>query len=265
MELLDDRPLAGLRIALTRAADAGDAWAGVLRSAGAVVHEVPLTRIERFPIAPLVAALGAMAAGDLLVVTSANGARGVADALAARGAPLLPGVRVAAVGPATARALGAAGLSVDLVPAQHDADGLVRALTAAMPLGEVSCVFPCALEARPTVVDALTAAGARVHAVPCYASRPDPAGEARLTALVADGAIDLLLLAAPSAVRAARRALSSVMPVPCVAIGPVTATSARDAGFMVRAVAAQATTTALVQAIAAARAPIHPVVTPSIP
>jgi uroporphyrinogen-III synthase len=238
-------PLDGLRIAVTRAAEAGPALRDALRGVGATVVECPLTRIEWFDLAPLQAAITRLRAGDWLVCTSANGVRAVERAQVA----IPVGVLIAAVGDATARAFGRSGAAVALIPSQHDARGLVDAMTAHTSLAGVRVCFPCAEGARATLADGLTGAGAIVDAVVCYASRADAVGLESLAELLRAGEVDLITLAAPSAVDG----VASVMPASCdcpvAVIGPVTALAARRAGFRIAAESADASVDAMVHAI----------------
>ena len=84
--------------------------------------------------------------------------------------------------------------------------------------------------------DGLRRLGAVVDVVPTYRSAPDPEGQARIRALAKEGALDLVTVAAPSAVDSLLDALppehASRLPVAC--IGPVTARAARTAGFPVK-------------------------------
>jgi uroporphyrinogen-III synthase len=247
MAASDALALDGVRIAVTRALDAGTALNDRLRAVGATVVHCPATRIERLGDHQLREALQRLRPDDWLVCTSVNGVRAVVEA----GLVPPPGIQVAAVGPATAAALRAAGITVSLVPAQHDADGLVAAMTASRSLVGVQVCFPAAEGARPTLVDGLEQAGAVVTRIVCYASRPDPDGLSRLNAAAHAQALDLVVLAAPSAVEGAASILVGAA-IPAAVIGPVTAAAARAAGVVVRAESPDASIDALVQAILAA-------------
>lgn len=161
----------------------------------------PLIRVEPLGNDPIDAS-----AFDWLVVTSANGAH----ELARRG---VTANRIAAIGPATADALRAGGLRVDLVPRTHTQEGLREEL----PEGRL--LLAAADGARRDVLDA--------DFLPLYRTvelRPE-APEA-----------DVALLMSGSAARALA-ATGARMPV--VAIGPQTAAEARSAGLEVAAVAVQ--------------------------
>ena len=99
---LEDRPLHGRTVAVTRARAQASALAARLRALGATVVEAPAIRT-----APLPAELPDLAGYDLVCVTSPNGAHELFARLDAAGldARALAGRRVAAIGPGTARAL----------------------------------------------------------------------------------------------------------------------------------------------------------------
>ena len=153
---------------------------------------------------------------DWLVVTSRNGAH----ELARRG---VRANRIAAIGPATAEALRAHGLQVDLVAATHTQEGLRDEL----PEGTV--LLAAAEGARRDVLEA--------DFLPLYRTvelRPE----------VPDSDIALLMSGS-----AARALAATGATVPVVAIGPQTAAEARAAGLKVVAVAATHDLDGLVEAL----------------
>jgi len=153
---------------------------------------------------------------DWLVVTSRNGAQ----ELGRRG---VRANRIAAIGPATAEALRAHGLDVDLVASTHTQEGLREAL----PEGTI--LLAAAEGARRDVLDA--------DFLPLYRTielRPD----------VPDADVALLMSGS-----AARALAATGARVPIVAIGPQTASEARAAGLEVVAVAATHDLDGLVEAL----------------
>lgn len=221
---MDDRPLAGRRVVVTRAAEQADSLAELLESRGAVPVVVPLIEIVEEPDG--VAALRALdpASFDRLVVTSPNGA---ASYLAChRTAP----PEVAAVGSVTAEALRAGGVEVTFVPSRQRAAALVDEL----PHGPGRVLVVQAVDAEPVLADGLAAKGWEVVAVTPYRSRPArPSAALQLAALAADA----VLLASGSAARAWVDVFGDSTPPVVVAIGPQTADAARLAGLKVTAVA----------------------------
>ncbi len=120
-------PLSGLRVVVTRPRDQAAALIAGLETAGAEAIPVPVIEIVDPPDGgvALKAGLRALRAEDWVVVTSPNGAVRVAAALAET--PLADGVRLAVVGPGTKARAEALGLTVDLVPEDAIAEGLLAA------------------------------------------------------------------------------------------------------------------------------------------
>jgi uroporphyrinogen-III synthase len=131
---------------------------------------------------------------------------------------------------------------------------MVDAFAARTDVEGARMLYPAAAGARDVLPAGVRALGATVEIVPTYVTETDPAGQAQLAALVAEGALDLVLVAAPSAVDALQAALpaewAARVPVGC--IGPVTARAARLAGFPVRVEAPDPAPGAWVAAIARA-------------
>ena len=158
-----------------------------------------LIRIEPLGDEPIDAS-----AYDWLVVTSRNGAH----ELARRG---VTANRIAAIGPATARALRRHGLRVDLVAAQHTQEGL------RIELPEGRLLLAAAEGARRGVLDA--------DFLPLYRT-------VELAPEAPDADVALLMSGS-----AARALAATGARIPVVAIGPQTAAEAREVGLEVVAVA----------------------------
>ncbi|MEX2646681.1 MAG: uroporphyrinogen-III synthase, partial [Gaiellaceae bacterium] len=177
--------------------------AGRLGALGHDIVHVPLVRVDPLGDAPV-----DVDGYDWVVVTSVTGARELRGRM--RGVP----ARVAAIGAATAEALGGA----DLVPRVSTQEGLLAELP--RPAGRV--LFAGAEGARRLLVDELAA-----DFVPLYRTvelRPEPP-EAELAVLTSASAAHALgVLGAP---------------LPAVSIGPQTTSAARAAGVRI---VAEATT-----------------------
>lgn len=166
------KPLSGWRVLIGRTAGRSAPLIRLLAAEGAQAQAVPLIDIVApADSAELDAALMTMAAGDCewIAFTSVNAVGAVAERAAQL--DLLPVVsaqtRVAAVGPATARALHSAGIPVDLVPASG---GSTADLAAAFPTGRTgeTVVLPRADISANTLPDALRHKGYQVHAAVAY-------------------------------------------------------------------------------------------------
>ena len=251
-------PLFGRRIVVTRSRAQASVLSRGLRELGADVLELPT--IEIVPpedTGPLDAALRALETYDYVMFTSANAVESVRVRLLEIGldARSFSEARIAAIGEATAKALEEIGLRADVVADKFTAEGLLEALSTEDVSGK-RFLLPRAKEAREVLPEGLRARGATVDVVEAYRTvRPAVEGTARraFDALV-KGEVDLLTFTSSSTVRNLAELvgpdkLKAVLQVPAVAIGPVTARTARELGFSVVAEPETHTIEALVQAI----------------
>jgi uroporphyrinogen III methyltransferase / synthase len=167
-------PLAGLSVAVTRARARSSDLARRLEALGASVVQAPSIRTV-----PLPAEAIDPAPYDLVCLTSPVGVEllfeRLDDGRHPRGdARALAGVRVAAIGPGTARALAEHGVLADVVPERFVAESLVEAL-ADLELERV--LVARASEARDLLPDALRARDAKVDVVALYETVAEPLSE----------------------------------------------------------------------------------------
>jgi uroporphyrinogen-III synthase len=116
------------------------------------------------------------------------------------------GVRVAAVGESTAQALRDAGWTVDQVPAQHHAQGLVAALAPRLRPG-MRVLHPASSRALPTLAQGLAALGVEVVRVEAYRTEAAAPDVAPYRALIERNAVGAVTFTSPSAVEELDRAL----------------------------------------------------------
>ena len=161
--------LQGKRILVTRARHQAGRLAEALEALGAEVLQMPT--IEIIPpesYAPFDAALQAINDVDWLILTSANAVAAVADRLRVLGIPRqrLQHLQVAAVGNATAVAVGAMGLKVSAMPEEYVAEALVAMLRDKASGKRV--LLARAAVARDVIPDELRQCGADVQVVDVY-------------------------------------------------------------------------------------------------
>ena len=133
------RPLGGRTIVVTRAAAQAQRFTQLLQEAGARVLEAPAIVIAPPPSwDPLDTALGQLESFRWVVFTSVNGVAMVDRRLVACGLGwgAMTGRGVAAIGPATADALGEHGVRPDIVPDEYRAEALAARLAAAIEPGD---------------------------------------------------------------------------------------------------------------------------------
>lgn len=250
------RPLAGRRIVVTRAREQAGELVQALTALGAHVVQAPTIRIE--PLANLDAlreALGAAGRYQWIVFTSQNTVRVVWDCLArwSLDATAFRGVPVAAIGPATADALGERGVSPALVPDRFVAEAVVEALAGREEMRGKRVLLPRAQEARDTLPEGLRARGATVDVIPVYRAVPEQGDGGALGAELLAGLIDAVTFTASSTVRnfvdLVGRETATCGRYAAAVIGPVTATTARSLGIAVAVEAEQYTIPGLVEAL----------------
>ena len=235
-------PLAGLRVLVTRPAPQAAPLADGLVALGA--EPVLFPTIEILPPAddgPLRRAAARLHPYDWLVFTSVNGVDRFCEqpALACK-----PGSerdrrwpRIACIGPATAAAVEARGLPVELVPDRYVAEALLESMERSPhPLAGARVLLCRAAEARDVLPQGLERLGARVDVVEAYRTRtvsPGPEAE-RVGRLLKEGRIHVLTFTSSSTVRGFAAAVGPCAGSALVAvIGPITAETARQAGLPV--------------------------------
>ncbi|HEX3759771.1 MAG TPA: uroporphyrinogen-III synthase [Kofleriaceae bacterium] len=244
---------------ITREADAAAPYAAALGALGLEAVAMPVTTtVPAGDPEQLVRALerGGHAA---IVVASARAAAALAAARERAGVPGRGdgegGCEVWAVGPATQRALAAAGIAARVPPGARDAASLARAMLAERSFAGCRVLVPRAEGGRDEAIALLRDAGAEIEAVVAYRTVPaaadDPALALGLAAL-RGGAAGVCVVFAPSQV-AALDALVGVAGVaaPFAAIGGTTAQALRAAGAAAVVVAEAPTPEGLAKAVSA--------------
>ena len=165
----NDKPLSGKRVLVTRAAQQARALVELLREQGADVIAIPTIRIELIHPSPAFDnCLRRLPYYQWLVLTSANGV----TALAARMKELeispeaFAHMQCVAVGAATADAMRALGLRVDIVPEEYVAESVVAAIKHQVEGKNVLLIRGTL--ARDVIPKALEEAGAWVDTADAY-------------------------------------------------------------------------------------------------
>jgi uroporphyrinogen III methyltransferase / synthase len=251
----DRRPLFGKRIVVTRARSQAASLSERLAAVGADVVEMPATRIERADDRLLRGALAKISEYGWAIFTSQNAVRIFWETLRidARDARALAGVKIAAVGPATASALLDCGLAVDVAPDRFVAEALLDELRLRRDVRGARVLYVAAEGARETLHDGLEELGAVIDHIVAYRSVPDGAGAVELRQRMLDDGADLVTFTSASSVNAFVEAVGvdAARRVPAASIGPITSEAVRAAGLDVLIEATDSTMAGLVGAIAA--------------
>ena len=246
-------PLSGRVVLLPRLKER-DRIASALERAGAEVLRASVTRTVPGEAAALEATARRIKVGEAawLVLTSARTVEALAPYLHV---PVPSTLRVAVVGPATARAwTELTGTAPDLV-ARGSADALLEepALAGPSPAPNAArrVLLPASALADPALADGLRRAGWEVEQVAAYTTITADAHDLPpgLERAWAAGGVDMVVLTAPSSTRAV---LDLLGPPPrgtgLVAIGATTAAATRGLGLPVAAVAPSPTPEGILQA-----------------
>ena len=244
--------LLGRTLVVTRAAARADGLVVSLEALSASVVRLPVVRAEPSEDqAALRRAVQTVSGYEWVIFTSANGVdffRKAAEDLGVDVKVALASTRLCCVGPATASAIEALGLTVDVVPEIHRAEALVDALSARTQLRGERILIPTVAEARPVLRAGLRELGAEVDDVIAYRTvYVDEADPGVLEQL--EKGVDLVTFTSPSTVRSFHRLLGGEVVSHAAVIGPVTAAAARELGYRVAVEADPFTIPGLVEAI----------------
>tara|TARA_B100001123_G_scaffold244518_1_gene273387 strand:+ start:8063 stop:9610 length:1548 start_codon:yes stop_codon:yes gene_type:complete len=259
----DSKPLFGKRILVTRPETQAADLVKRLSNLGADPIEAPMIRIEPpDDYGPLDKACELADTFDWVVFTSVNGVDSFLKRLihGAKDIRELRGVRLCAIGPATAARLAEYGLKVDLIPPEYRGEAVAEALRGADTLSERRILLPRADIARELLPDELRRAGAKVVDVTAY--RTVLAGGEKDTGpdvykMLLDQKIDVVTFTSASTVRNFVKALG---PEPAAdllnttvvaAIGPITAEAANHLNIQTTIMPSTYTVPALIDAIVA--------------
>ena len=257
------QPLAGRRILVSRARQQAGVLSEGLRKLGAEVREIPFIEI-RPPesYAAMDSILRRLQDYDWLILTSVNGVDALFQRLGKLGmseADLLH-LDIAAIGPATRKAIEEHGLPVDVVPEEYVAEAVVAALWQQVRGTRVLLIR--AKVARDVIPNQLREAGAKVHVVEAYETVvPETSRQLLLAALKDAGERPHVITFTSSSTarnfvellgqEQARPGSPLLAGVKLASIGPVTSATMRELGLRPDIEAQEFTVPGLIEAIAA--------------
>jgi uroporphyrinogen III methyltransferase/synthase len=245
------RPLFGTRVLVTRPRAQAEALCDRLTELGARVDSHPVIEISDPPDwDPVDRALERLNRYDWLVFSSANGVDYLLDRLLVGGGDLrrLGGVRLAAIGPATADELARYRLRADLVPDSYRTEALAAALS-----GEAAgkaFLLARASRGREVLAEQLEAAGAAIDQIVVYSSTDVGSADPDVAEALSAGRIDWVTVTSSAIARSAVRLFGDALGRARLAsISPVTSGVLRQLGYEPAVEAARYTMEGLADAI----------------
>lgn len=279
-------PLQGIRVLVGRARHQAGALSAELRKRGAKVLEIPFIEIRKpRSYRPLDSVLQNLDSYDWLILTSVNGVEAMWNRLqklrstgkighrssgrtGKKKPPLVSlrtgRLRVAAIGPATKKALEQRGMKVDVVPKEYVAESVVRSLKGKVKGKRVLLIR--ARIARDVIPRDLRKAGAQVEVVEAYETVVPRSSRSRLQSTLrlptkrphvvtftsSSTVRNFVALLNPTAKSAnvASKMDTRLEGIRLASIGPVTSATLREFGLRVDIAAREFTIPGLVTAIA---------------
>jgi uroporphyrinogen-III synthase len=268
----ENHPLAGTRILVGRARHQAGSLSTSLRGLGASVVEIPFIEIRKpQSYRPLDDALKNIKTYHWLILTSANGVEAMWERVRklriTRRA--LKHLKIAAIGPATKKAIVKHGLKVKMVPEEYVAESVVKGLRDEVRGKRI--VLIRAKVARDVIPEELRAAGAQVDVVEAYEPVVPEKSRVRLRALmrIATRRPDVVTFTSSSSaknfaelmgnVTGGSRGAGLLKGVHFASIGPVTSATLRELQLPVAIEAREFTMGGLIRAIVLARYAEKPV------
>jgi uroporphyrinogen III methyltransferase/synthase len=233
----EQRPLFGLRVAVTHTSARSGTLESRLADLGAVVFEFPT--IEIAPVPPPVIPLD-LQQFDWVVITSANALEMLFELLSAQGrdARALAGLRLCATAaPTVTAAIRKFHLQPDVVSEAFGADAITAALATAGKLAGCRVLIPRADIARGGIATTLREAGAEVEEVIAYETRPPQEADARVQRMM-EFDPELVVFTNSQAARNFVRVIGANLPGlstgrAYASLGPVTTAAAEAAGLSI--------------------------------
>jgi uroporphyrinogen-III synthase len=258
-------PLAGLRIVVGRARHQAGALSSSLQELGAEVIEIPFIEIRKpRSYQPLDTALKNLHDYDWLILTSVNGVEALWKRVHKLGLTTrhFKHLKVAAIGPATKKAIEKRGIKVKVVPEEYVAESVVESLRDQVAGKRV--LLGRARVARDVIPRELRKLGANVDVVEAYETVIPQSSRTRLrTILKSPKRPHMITFTSSSTVRnfvallgknvwrgrPRPRKASPLDGVRLASIGPITSSTLRELGLPVDVEAKEYTVPGLIRAI----------------
>ena len=253
----ETKPLFGRRIVITRARSQSSVFVRAIEDLGGEVAEFPTIEIlppKSYDL--LDRAIEKIQGYHWIIFTSVNGVKHFLARFHQLGRDIrvLEGIKIAAIGPETAKALESAYLHVDLLPQEYRAEAILRKFKPDDMHGK-RVLLPRAAEARDVLPKTLRGWGAEVDVIEAYRTVGAKSDATWLRAMLLEKKIDMITFTSSSTVThfAALfpgediKSLLTGTAVAC--IGPIAQRTAEKMGIRIDVVARDYTIPGLTKAI----------------
>ena len=235
MNWFDNRPLFGKRVVVTRSRSQASKLVHILDAKGAECYEIPTIAISSpsDDYEGMDRGIEMLSDYSWIVFTSQNGVNCFFNRLFAKGKDVraLGHMKIACIGPVTAKELHQYGLRADCVPAAYKAEDLLAEMKKVISQGE-KIFIPRAKEARDILPKGLMEAGAVVDVAEAYTTEPDMEYQNTLLTLLENHKVDIITFTSSSTVRNLMKLVegkeSLLTDVTLACIGPITADTCRE-------------------------------------
>lgn len=258
----ENLPLKGKRILVTRSRTQASVLVEKIKQLGGEAIELPTIEISlEENLEQLYLAFASIEQYQWIVFTSVNAVDIFFQQLREQGQDIrsLFGLRICAIGPATAARLQSLGLLVDVIPDEYQAEGIIKKLQGLILPGQ-RVLLPRARGAREVLPVSLKEMGAVVDECCLYqAIVPQAKNNNGWQELLADD-LDYITFTSSSTVNnfvkiiGREQVESYIKQVRVACIGPITAATAREQGFNIDVQASEYTIDGLINAILKDRA-----------
>jgi len=251
----DNRPLFGKRILVTRARCQASTLSRLLSERGAQPIELPAIDIQTaLDSEELDRAISNLEHYHWVIFTSTNGVEAFWQRLHSlrRDSRALGGLRIGAIGPATAQSLEIKGIIPDYIPEVYTSKGIIAGLENQNVAGQ-RFLLPRADIADKELVEGICRLGATVEELIAYRTTPSTESISRAKQLIISGKIDVITFTSSSTVSNLMTVFGkepvTVNGARVACIGPKTAETAIKFGLSVDIMAKEQTIPGLVTAI----------------
>jgi len=254
------RPLFGKRIVVTRSRAQASEFIEQLEGFGAEAIEMPTIKIaDPEDFRPLDTAIDDIESFNWIVFTSVNAVGRFVDRLLQRGRDIrdLKGVKICAIGSATADEIRSYKLRVDLIPPKYVAESIIESLQTSGEIKGKRFLLPRADIARSLLPDEIAKLGGEAIEVDVYRTVLEEEADQQVIERLLSGEIDLVTFTSSSTVRnfaqlVGQDRLDQIKSKTRFAsIGPITTQTAKELGIPIHIEASQHDIPGLVEAILA--------------